>query len=114
MLPSCKQVAEQLSENLDQPVTGLRWIKLKLHLLICHYCRQYGKQIKTAAHTINLLEPKVALNEKLKEKLLEHYRQVQRNHTGCGDIPEQSIQQKETHYNKSDNQDTSRVENNSQ
>ena len=77
MLPTCRQVAEQLSEHIDQPLTGMRWLKLKLHLLLCAYCRRYGQQIKMSANTINLIANKNTHNEALKEKLLQHYRECQ-------------------------------------
>ncbi|TQV89155.1 hypothetical protein [Aliikangiella coralliicola] len=74
MLPSCKQVAEQLSENIDQPVTGFRWLKLKLHLLMCAYCRRYGSQIEISSKTINLMGQEKKPSEALKEKMMAHYR----------------------------------------
>ena len=74
MLPSCKQVAEQLSENIDQPLTGMSWLKLKLHLLMCAYCRRYGNQIEISAKTINLLGSEQKPSEALKQKMLQHYR----------------------------------------
>ena len=75
MLPSCRQVAEQLSENIDKPLTGMRWLKLKIHLLMCAYCRRYGKQMNLSANTIRLADKERCPNEALKEKLLQHYRE---------------------------------------
>ena len=74
MLPSCKQAAEQLSEQIDQPMSGLRWLKLKIHLLICKYCRRYGKQIAISSKSINLVVTDKPVDRELKERLLEHYR----------------------------------------
>ena len=74
MLPTCRQVAEQLSENIDKPLTGMRWLKLKLHLLMCAYFRRYGKQIDLSAKTVKLTEKPIEPNEALKQRLLQHYR----------------------------------------
>jgi len=74
MLPSCKQVAEQLSENMEQPITGLSWFKLKLHLIMCQVCRLYGKQIELSAKTVNLLDSKETPSQALKQEILQHYR----------------------------------------
>jgi predicted anti-sigma-YlaC factor YlaD len=74
MLPTCRQVAEQLSENLDQNVTGVKWFKLKIHLLMCKYCRQYGKQLDLSSKTINLAEPKVKPSEEFKDKMVQQYK----------------------------------------
>ena len=77
MLPTCKQVAEQLSENIDQPVRGFKWLKLKLHLIMCKYCRLYGVQIELSSKTIKSLEEKTFPSEAVKEKALVHYREHQ-------------------------------------
>ena len=52
MLPSCKEVAELASENLDNPVKGRRWLKFKLHLMMCTYCRRYKKQMGITKKTV--------------------------------------------------------------
>ena len=52
MLPSCREVAELASENLDNPIKGTRWLKFKLHLLMCTYCRRYVKQMGIAKNTV--------------------------------------------------------------
>ncbi|MCW8879031.1 MAG: zf-HC2 domain-containing protein [Kangiellaceae bacterium] len=75
MLPTCKQVAEQLSEEIDQPLTGFKKFKLKLHLLMCVYCRRYGEQLNISSKTIDLLAAKNKPNEELREKLLSHFRE---------------------------------------
>jgi len=74
MLPTCRQVAEQLSESLDQPATGIKWFKLQLHLLMCKYCRTYGHQIELSAKAINLVEPKVKPSDEFKDEMVQHYR----------------------------------------
>ena len=71
MLPTCKQVTEQLSENLDQPISGIKRFKLQLHLWMCKYCSLYGKQIKLSSKTINLIEPKVKPSEEFKDKMIQ-------------------------------------------
>ncbi|WP_444996562.1 hypothetical protein [Aliikangiella sp. IMCC44359] len=80
MLPSCKKVAEELSENIDQPITGIRGFKLKLHLLMCRFCRRYDKQINLSTKTINLVEPKSLPSPILRNKLLKHYRQCYKSY----------------------------------
>lgn len=81
MLPSCKQVTEMLSENLDQPISGYRRFKLKLHLMMCRYCRRYGDQLSLASRTFELLidkqsKPSDDAREALKQQLLEEFRAI--------------------------------------
>ncbi len=75
MLPSCRHVAEQLSENIDKPVTGIRWLRLKIHLWICEGCRRYGDQMELTSNTINMLSSQKKPSEELKSKLIQQYRQ---------------------------------------
>lgn len=56
MLPSCKEVAQLASDNLDTPLKGNRWLKMKLHLLMCTYCRRYNKQMGITQKTVCDLE----------------------------------------------------------
>jgi hypothetical protein len=53
LLPTCRQVSRLQSDALDRPI-GL-WTRLGLgfHLLVCRWCRRYGRQLRflrTAAH----------------------------------------------------------------
>lgn len=74
MLPSCKQAAEELSNNLDESISGLKWLKLKIHLLMCRYCRQYGKQLEISSKTIHLIEKPATPSDSFKNKMVEQYK----------------------------------------
>jgi hypothetical protein len=79
MLPNCKEAVRLQSEAMDRPLPFGRKIGLRLHLLICKWCRRYGRQIaflRTAAHAHNVLEraqPGQALSaeamQRIKDKL---------------------------------------------
>ena len=50
--PSCRRAVRLQSEALDHPLTFRERLGLRFHLLICKWCRRYGKQIaflRTAA-----------------------------------------------------------------
>ncbi len=74
MLSSCRRAAEQLSEHMDEPLTGLKWFKLKFHILVCVYCRRYGKQLEISAKTLNQLDSKTEPSDSLKREAIEHFR----------------------------------------
>ena len=44
--PSCKEATRWQSEGLERPLSPARRVGLRLHLLICKWCRQYGNQIR--------------------------------------------------------------------
>jgi hypothetical protein len=51
--PSCRQVSRLQSVAIQQPLSLGQRIGLKFHLLVCSWCRRYGKQIgflRTVAH----------------------------------------------------------------
>lgn len=75
LIPSCREVAEQLSENMDNPVTGLRWLRLKLHLFICKNCRRYENQMELTSKTINQMGIDKKPSDDLKQRMMEQFRQ---------------------------------------
>ena len=51
--PDCREASRAQSEALDHPLPLTQRVGLWLHLLLCKWCRRYGKQIRflrTAAH----------------------------------------------------------------
>ncbi len=80
MLPNCKQVAEQVSENIDQPLTGVRWLKFKMHLLLCAYCRRYNQQLGIAVKTVGSPEVGDQPSEELRENVTRSYKEFHCKH----------------------------------
>jgi hypothetical protein len=53
LMPTCRQVSRLQSQALDAPLSVPKRFGLSLHLLVCKWCRRYGKQIRflrSAAH----------------------------------------------------------------
>lgn len=51
--PSCREAARLQSEALDHQLRFSQKAGLRLHLVLCKWCRRYGRQIRflsTAAH----------------------------------------------------------------
>ena len=51
--PNCQQASRAQSDALDAPLPFSKRLGLWLHLVICKWCRRYGKQIRflrSAAH----------------------------------------------------------------
>jgi hypothetical protein len=51
--PNCKQASRLQSEALDHKLPFLQRVGLRIHLLICKWCRRYGQQLRflrKAAH----------------------------------------------------------------
>ena len=43
---NCREASRAQSEAMDHPLPASKAVGLKLHLLICLWCRRYGKQIR--------------------------------------------------------------------
>jgi len=58
--PSCKEATRLQSEAFDRPLRLRQRIGLRIHLLLCKWCRRYGKQIgflRSVAHRYEEHEP---------------------------------------------------------
>ncbi len=78
MLPSCKEVSQLASENIDTPIKGNRWLKMKLHLIMCTYCRRYNKQMGLTQETICQMETHDHIESESSKKQI--YEQVEKNY----------------------------------
>jgi len=43
--PNCKEAIRLQSASLDQPITRLQRVGLRIHLVLCVWCARYGRQI---------------------------------------------------------------------
>mgnify|MGYP007071000102 CR=1 FL=1 len=51
--PSCREATRLQSEAMDRPLSLRKRIGLRIHLMLCRWCRRYGKQIgflRSVAH----------------------------------------------------------------
>src|ERR1041385_4695796 len=45
-MPTCREVTRLQSEALDKQLPFFKRVGLRLHLLVCSWCRRYGKQVR--------------------------------------------------------------------
>jgi len=43
---NCNQATKLLSDELESPLSRPQYLALKLHVLLCDGCRNFGKQIR--------------------------------------------------------------------
>lgn len=60
LAPSCREAARTQSEALDHPLPPAKRFGLRLHLLMCKWCRRYGQQIRFLHHAAHEHEIKQA------------------------------------------------------
>lgn len=61
LMPTCRDASRFQSEALDRKLSFSKRLGLAMHLLICKWCRRYGKQIRfmreaAREHSENLSE----------------------------------------------------------
>ncbi len=72
---NCKQASEMASQQLDRELGLRQRLGLKLHLLICRYCRNYARQLAFLHRAAPKLQAYIEsrdehrLTEQQKEKL---------------------------------------------
>ena len=44
--PRCREAVRLQSEQMDHPLEWWQRLGLKIHLLLCKWCRRYGRQIR--------------------------------------------------------------------
>jgi len=80
MFPSCKEAARLQSDALDRSLPFRERFGLRLHLLICKWCRRYGRQIaflRTAArshHEDAQTAPAQGLSREARQRIKERLR----------------------------------------
>jgi hypothetical protein len=77
LAPNCRDASRLQSEALDKKLSFVQRFGLGLHLVVCKWCRRYGKQIRflrdaAQEHPENLSE---AVPQKLSSEARERIRQ---------------------------------------
>lgn len=80
LMPTCQDVARLQSVTLDTRLGMLKRLGLCVHLLMCKWCRRYGKQIRflhhaASEHPDNLVEAiPQSLSPEARERIKERLR----------------------------------------
>lgn len=51
---ACDEASYLISLREDQSLGFRRWMHLKMHLISCHLCRKYAKQIGELSHSMEV------------------------------------------------------------
>ena len=67
---SCKKASQIISQSLDRPLTMREHFALKLHLLICKYCKRFSQQVQTLRVAIKTVVSSIESNNSIKMPLV--------------------------------------------
>ena len=76
--PSCKQASRLQSEAMDRHLGFFERLGLRIHLLLCGWCRRYGEQLqflRIAAHQCERDDDQSQSNHKLSPEARERIKQ---------------------------------------
>jgi hypothetical protein len=63
---SCKEASQIISQSLDRPLTMRERLAVKLHLLICKYCKQFSQQLQTIRNALKIASTKIENDDTIK------------------------------------------------
>jgi hypothetical protein len=66
---SCKEASQIISQSLDRQLTMRERFALKLHLLICKYCKQFSQQLQTIRVALKLAGSTIENDDTIKMPL---------------------------------------------
>jgi len=62
---SCKQVSREISRSLDTRLPLSRRMGIRIHLMMCRFCRRYNKQLRLIHSFLEQKWKKMLGNEQL-------------------------------------------------
>jgi hypothetical protein len=74
--PDCREAVRMQSDALDRPLSFSQRTGLRLHLLICKWCRRYARQIKFLRHVAHQSEDVHPLEQTLPVEARERIKQA--------------------------------------
>ncbi|NVJ49826.1 MAG: zf-HC2 domain-containing protein [Gammaproteobacteria bacterium] len=74
-IPSCKQVTELSSLQLDESLPRLQRVALRVHLMMCQSCRRYVKQMELTSDIVQRWLTRREMPEAVKQRLLAQWRE---------------------------------------
>jgi len=79
MMMPCAEAARLASESLDRPLTGRERRTLRWHLLLCHLCRRYDRQLRSLHNVLHRhpethARPSAGLSAGARERLVRALR----------------------------------------
>jgi len=77
MMLKCQQVAERASDFLDAKLTLRARLQMRLHLMMCRFCREYVRQMALIVRTVRRL-PRDEPPANVKASLLSAFRSERR------------------------------------
>jgi hypothetical protein len=63
---SCKEASQIISQSLDRQLTMRERFAVKLHLLICKYCKQFSQQLQSIRVALKIASTEIEADDTIK------------------------------------------------
>jgi hypothetical protein len=80
--PDCREASRLQSEALDHSLSAPRRAGLRMHLLLCRWCRRYGKQVRFLRQAVREHPDEVNEGQTLSPEARERLKQSLRDRAG--------------------------------
>jgi anti-sigma factor RsiW len=77
-MPTCRDVTELATDYQEGTLSLRRRLEVRLHLLMCRFCRRYLAQMRTVADALRRLPPERP-PEAVRERLVAAFREAPRS-----------------------------------
>ncbi|HFE36913.1 MAG TPA: zf-HC2 domain-containing protein [Gammaproteobacteria bacterium] len=80
----CKDIGKLSSDYIDNNLSPIMRLKIKIHLFMCHHCRDFIRQFSLTVEALNDLKAPLPENKRLDEQvyrlLAVHKKQINGKH----------------------------------
>ncbi len=85
---NCKEATRLVSESLDHPLPWGRRVSLRIHMIICYFCRRYHRQVAFLGPLLRARieeeereepAPKAQLSPDARRRILEQLQRAKEN-----------------------------------
>lgn len=70
---NCREISERTSDFVDAALPWRAQLEVRLHVMMCRFCREYVRQIRLVARTLGRL-PRLDSAPAIDQELLELFR----------------------------------------
>jgi hypothetical protein len=66
---TCRDVAESATDFMEQKLSSREWLQVRLHLLLCRFCRLYVRQLSATRDALRRLPRAMPSDEDVRSLL---------------------------------------------
>ena len=77
---SCKDVTEKANSYLDDELTFMKRLRVRMHLFICKNCQRYVDQLHVTISTLGHMHEPESISKEESQKIVECFKKERHSH----------------------------------